>query len=805
MEEVGVCLQDAGPEDVVVTETVYGYLNTSDLSIESKRLKSGNFKIMKANVVITPDACSESNDPNVSNEPTRLGDMVSRQNLTNAQIAGIITYVPRPVLIPISSGLLSDVGELRKITTLFLKIDNFNASECDLNVLQSFYCTTQSIVHEAGGYIRQLLVDDKGCILVVLWGVPTASYPNNCNRSLRCAAKISQSASLPAIGYKCSIGITTGVAYCGCVGSSLRQDFAAIGTSVNFCARLMNKADGRIIIDAETFDSLPLEASKHMKVAETMSLKGLNSHSTCYYYDSTELPQTVVTDAMSTSNVIIEKYMVNGIAHLLTSVSFRHKILNTSLCLHGITPFACKKETFPSFTILRGYPGSGKSTMAMYTFRECKKRAFNTSYVRISATDRDVSLSAIRKILLELIGDGNFLEDKSSQQYVVFTLLRKAFKGESLQYICEHRYPIFKKVLRLSWDMISITDDSNLSSVSDTNGNISNCKVRVTEGTGYRAQSICVNTITLPKILNDELTLSTIISYLLLDKKISCVILDDVHHMCKKSWKIMNMLSKSVINTCFLMSICCEKYSLHEKGNRDESETSCGSNISVMGEDVGTHTSPKRLVDKSLSSLSSRVEIINQKSNDDHWLHDCLNEYNVIADLDTTVVIDIKPLSIDGTSRLICNNIQSKHLLSNGTEVHTTTDPLVALAYKISEGSPFWTWKIIKFINDSGKKDILKTTKLCIDRQALMMCMMEKFTPAEKVIMKYACIIGNTFSLDILERIIPIALLASLEDCLTSLTSGGFIYCLSNTAYCFQSELIRDMVYELIPPRLVTN
>jgi hypothetical protein len=34
------------------------------------------------------------------------------------------------------------------------------------------------------GFLRQFLVDDKGCVLIACWGVPSASYPDNSERAL---------------------------------------------------------------------------------------------------------------------------------------------------------------------------------------------------------------------------------------------------------------------------------------------------------------------------------------------------------------------------------------------------------------------------------------------------------------------------------------------------------------------------------------------------------------------------------------------------------------------------------------------
>jgi hypothetical protein len=43
-----------------------------------------------------------------------------------------------------------------------------------------FVCNVQA--HE--GFLRQFLVDDKGCVLIACWGVPSASYPDNSERAL---------------------------------------------------------------------------------------------------------------------------------------------------------------------------------------------------------------------------------------------------------------------------------------------------------------------------------------------------------------------------------------------------------------------------------------------------------------------------------------------------------------------------------------------------------------------------------------------------------------------------------------------
>ncbi|CAB1108280.1 unnamed protein product [Ectocarpus sp. CCAP 1310/34] len=72
--------------------------------------------------------------------------------------------------------------------------------------------TIQKILAEHEGFLRQFLVDDKGCVLIACWGVPGRSYPDNGNRCLAAAVEIH--ASLQVRDMKTSMGITTGHVCC---------------------------------------------------------------------------------------------------------------------------------------------------------------------------------------------------------------------------------------------------------------------------------------------------------------------------------------------------------------------------------------------------------------------------------------------------------------------------------------------------------------------------------------------------------------------------------------------------------------
>jgi hypothetical protein len=116
-------------------------------------------------------------------------------------------FVPKPILQAVYSESLAHIGELRVVSTMFLSLDSYSPSlHVDPRTLQPFFRKAQQILHEAGGFLRQFLVDDKGCVFIAMWGTPSFTYENNCSRALYCAVAINK--SIGEIGHACSVGVT---------------------------------------------------------------------------------------------------------------------------------------------------------------------------------------------------------------------------------------------------------------------------------------------------------------------------------------------------------------------------------------------------------------------------------------------------------------------------------------------------------------------------------------------------------------------------------------------------------------------
>ena len=58
--------------------------------------------------------------------------------------------------------------------------------------------------------------------------------------------------AIRALGWRVSIGVTTGTAFCGEIGSDARREYTVMGDTVNLAARLMQASGGGILCDEAT-------------------------------------------------------------------------------------------------------------------------------------------------------------------------------------------------------------------------------------------------------------------------------------------------------------------------------------------------------------------------------------------------------------------------------------------------------------------------------------------------------------------------------------------------------------------------
>jgi len=125
-------------------------------------------------------------------------------------------------------------AEIRELTVCFLKISGVDLSNLkEVDASQAMMLTVQASVVNFGGSVNKLLVDDKGTLAVLVFGLPGQVHDDSALRAVCAVLEIQQK------GVHCFAGLTTGSTFAGVVGSDRRKEYTVMGDTVNLAARLM--------------------------------------------------------------------------------------------------------------------------------------------------------------------------------------------------------------------------------------------------------------------------------------------------------------------------------------------------------------------------------------------------------------------------------------------------------------------------------------------------------------------------------------------------------------------------------------
>ena len=125
----------------------------------------------------------------------------------------------------------------------------------DCEKIHTAVVTVQRIVQTLQGCIHRFTVDDKGCVMKVVFGaqLPHEDQPY---RALLAAMDLRHALSLQ--GIQPAVGVASGESLVGPVGSAVRQEFTVHGSKVILAARLMQLAKqygGMVLCDEATFQA----------------------------------------------------------------------------------------------------------------------------------------------------------------------------------------------------------------------------------------------------------------------------------------------------------------------------------------------------------------------------------------------------------------------------------------------------------------------------------------------------------------------------------------------------------------------
>ncbi|CAB3231781.1 unnamed protein product [Arctia plantaginis] len=200
-------------------------------------------------------------------------------------------FMPTPVLLAVDNDEPMDfLTEVRHVVVVFLNIiTRTGTTDVLLKVVDDTYKYVLSVTSKADGYVNKVSMFDKDMMFLIVFGLRGLKHEMEAQNAILCAFELSENLVDENI-LSVSIGVTSGITYCGVVGHVLRREYTVIGPAVNKAARLMIAYYDMVSCDKETFlrSKLPQEFFRQL---EAKPLKGIVKPGPVYQFSKVGWPE----------------------------------------------------------------------------------------------------------------------------------------------------------------------------------------------------------------------------------------------------------------------------------------------------------------------------------------------------------------------------------------------------------------------------------------------------------------------------------------------------------------------------------
>jgi len=214
--------QSLDKEKAYINSVSQTYLSTQNEEIKNTVTKLMNEELENSDIMQSiNEFMSIIQDKNVFDieadiNNNRKSDLRNSPVYTDDMYNKCKEYINEGAISKIESGTknLIKFSELRRITTVFVKISNIKFENSnDLSLAQESLDAVQRALVLQEGILRQFLIDDKGAIILIYFGLPPLSHENDAQVGVEAALEICK--NMKRVNDNFSIGVGTGITWVG--------------------------------------------------------------------------------------------------------------------------------------------------------------------------------------------------------------------------------------------------------------------------------------------------------------------------------------------------------------------------------------------------------------------------------------------------------------------------------------------------------------------------------------------------------------------------------------------------------------
>lgn len=264
--------------------------------------------------------------------------------------------VPEVIAARVDAGLGEWLGEFRRVTMVFCGLGAIDpGGRHVLERIHDAVSTLQQVVSRFEGTVYQLLTDDKGTTLVAAFGLPPRAHEDDPARGT--FAALAMHAALLRNGLTPSLGVATGLLYCGVYGTTRRRQYTVAGPAVNLAARLMQHAAGSLLCDADTEARARQHPALRFTALRPLRVKGREEPVVVYEPSAVRNPATSRRTTSAEGRLLGRERECAAVDAALEALVARRE--------GGVA-------------LIEGEPGIGKSRLMEYLHAAATRRAVQT-------------------------------------------------------------------------------------------------------------------------------------------------------------------------------------------------------------------------------------------------------------------------------------------------------------------------------------------------------------------------------------------------------------------------------------------